>query len=125
MPQTNVPATKQRGKLLAFWLWLMVVANSLTALFYLFGTSALYTTYPSVPHAIYPLYALIGLINVGCAIALLQWKKWGFYAFCGSAVVAGVLNIIIFKMGIFGVISGFVGPIVLYFIMKSKWDLFE
>ena len=52
-----------------------------------------------------------------------MWKKWAFFAFCGIAGIAFVINLVI--RGGFSSILGLLGPIILYLIMRPKWDLFE
>ena len=42
---------------------------------------------------IFVLLAFLGALNVMCAIALLQWKRWGFYGFCGTAVISCFINV--------------------------------
>jgi len=47
----------------------------------------------------------------------------GFFAFCRSAGVAFILNLII-GLGMIA-IFGLVGPVILYLILRSGWELLE
>ena len=115
---------KKRGKLLTFWLVLMLIANAGTALTYLLWNSSIITTYPNVPSWIWYIYGLLGLANVVFAIFLFMWKKWAFFAFCGMAALAFILNLIV-GLGIIPAIFGLAGPVILYLIIRSKWSLLE
>jgi hypothetical protein len=59
----------------------------------------------------------LGIFNIICAIALFNWKKWGFYGFLASAVTAFIINI---SSGINLVtsLSGFIGIAVLYGVLN-------
>jgi len=115
---------KKRGVLLTIWLVLMLIANFFTALSYLILNSTIASVYPNVPSWIFYIYGLIGLANLAFVIFLFMWKRWAFYAFCGSAVIAFIIHLAI-GLGIVAAIFGLAGPIILYLIMRSKWDLFE
>src|SRR3989344_3674475 len=115
---------KKRGALLTIWLVIMLIANFFTALFYLVLNSTIALAYPSVPSWIVYIYGLFGLANLAFVIFLFMWKRWAFYAFCGSAIIAFIMHLAI-GLGIFAAIFGLAGPVILYLIMRSKWDLFE
>ena|SRR3989344_22311 len=115
---------KKRGKLLTFWLVLMLIANAGTALTYLLWNSSIITTYPNVPSWIWYIYGLLGLANVVFTIFLFMWKKWSFFAFCGMAALTFILNLIV-GLGIISAIFGLGGPVILYLIIRSKWSLLE
>jgi hypothetical protein len=115
---------KERGVLLTVWLIIMLIANFLTMLSYLVFNSTIAAFYPSFPAWVFYLYGLLGLLNLTFVILLLLWKKWAFYGFCVSAVTAFILNMII-SVGIGAAFFGLVGPVILYLIMRPKWELFE
>jgi hypothetical protein len=107
---------KKRHGCLTALLVLMLVANSATALMYLLGGSALRTATPNVPASMFPVLALIGFFNLACAIALFRWKKWGFWGFCVSSVVALAVNV---SIGVGpGSIFGLIGIAVLYGVLR-------
>ncbi len=115
---------KKRGALLTIWLILILISNGITALSYLFGEGFITSVLPTIPMwAIYSL-GIFALLNLVFTIFLFMWKKWAFFAFCGSAGIILVINLVI-GIGIVFALLGLIGPVILYLIMKSKWDLFE
>lgn len=112
---------KKRGGLLTFWLILMLIGNIITILVYLLGRNILTFLIPSWAIYIMPILALLNIVFV---IFLFMWKKWAFFGFCGTTGVALVINIIL-GAGIFSIILGLAGPVILYLILRPKWDLLE
>lgn len=39
-------------------------------------------------------HLLLGILNVVCFVALLRWRKWGFWGICASAFASLTLNIV-------------------------------
>ena len=115
---------KKRGKLLTTWLIIMLAANAGTALTYLLWNSSIIDMYPNVPPSIWYVYGILGLANVVFTVFLFMWKKWAFFAFCGMATLAFILNLIV-GIGIIASIFGLAGPVILYLIIRSKWSLLE
>jgi hypothetical protein len=115
---------KKRGKLLTFWLVLMLITNAGAALTYLIWNSSIIATYPNVSSWIWYIYGLLGLANVVFTLFLFMWKKWAFFAFCGTTALAFVLNLIV-GLGIIAAIFGLIGPVILYLLIRSKWGLLE
>jgi hypothetical protein len=79
---------KQRHGCLTALLVLMIVANSAIALVYLIGGSATKEFLPGMPLWVLVVLGMGCIFNLVCAIALLQWKKWGFWGFVASSIVA-------------------------------------
>lgn len=98
------------------WLILMIIANSLTALTYLFGSGAIQQQFPNAPGWAFPVLAVLGIVNLVCAIALFAWKKWGLYVFVATSVVAFVVNLTV-GLNIIQALSGLVGIAVLYGVL--------
>jgi hypothetical protein len=115
---------KKRSGLLTGWLVFMLIANFFTALLYFILNSAIAPDHLNVPSWIFYIYGLLSLINFSLVIFLLMWKRWAFYALIGSAIIAFIMNLAI-GVGIVTAIFGLVGPLILYLIMRPKWDLFE
>jgi len=115
---------KKRGVWLTIWLVLMLIANFVTALTYLVLNKTISAGYPNIALWVWYIYGLLALANFVFLILLFRWKKWPFFAFCGITIVAFIMNLVI-GLGIFAAISGLIGPIILYFSMKSRWNLFE
>ena len=108
--------TRNRHGCLTAWLVLMIVANSATALMYLLGSEAIRPTLPDAAGWEFPVLILISLFNLVCAIALFQWKRWGFWGFCASSVVALAVNLAV-GLGIGPALGGLVGVLLLYGVL--------
>jgi hypothetical protein len=119
-----VETEKKRGAWLTIWLVFMLIVNFFTALTYLVLNKTIASVYPNVALWVWYIYGLVSLANFIFIILLFMWKKWPFYAFCGSAVIAFIMNLAI-GLGIVSAVLGLAGPIILYLSMKSRWDLFE
>ena len=112
--------TKQRHGCVTAWLILMIVANSISALTYLFmGDTISRNLGGSIPRPIMFLMAILGIANLIFAIMLLQWKKWAFWAFIGTSLAAFVLNMTL-GLGIGPSLLGLVGIALLYGILQIK-----
>jgi hypothetical protein len=114
---------KKRGVWLTGWLILMLITNFFTAVMYFVFNNAIMSVYPNIDPAAGYIFGLIGLANFVFTIFLFKWKKWAFFAFCGSAIISFIMNV--FIVGFLGSILGLMGPVVLYLLMKSRWNLFE
>ena len=123
-----VDVEKKRGALLTIWLALMIVANAGTALYYFLFSSFITSLsssigLPTIPSwAIYTL-GILALVNVVFAVFLIMWKKWAFFAFSVMSVVTLVINVVI-GLGISSVF-GLLGPVILYLLLRSKWNYLE
>lgn len=119
-----VETEKKRGAWLTIWLILMLIANLYSALLYLILNKTLMSVYPHAPLVAWYIYGLLTLANFVFVIFLFMWKRWAFFACCGTTLIAFILNLVI-GLGIFSAIFGLVGIVILYLSMKSRWDLFE
>jgi hypothetical protein len=120
---------KQRHGCLTSFLVLMIVANSIVATMYLFGSAAIRQSFPSAPGWAFTVLAIGGIVNVVCAIALFQWKKWGFFGFIATTAMAFVVNLII-GVNILQALLGLVGFAILYWVLqmgkeKKGWTQLE
>jgi hypothetical protein len=106
---------KKRHGCLTAWLVLMIVANSASALFYVLRSETIRRSLPNAPGWTLPLLIVVSLFNLMCAVALLQWKKWGFWGSCASAVVSLVVNLWL-GLGT-GVAGAVVGVLLLYGVL--------
>jgi len=107
---------KNRHGCLTAWLVLMIVANSAAALMYLLGSEAIRDKLPNMPGWTFPVLIVLSLFNLVCAIALFQWKKWGFWGICASGVVALVVNLSA-GLGIGSTLAGLLGVLLLYGVL--------
>ena len=119
---------KKLGALLVIWLILMIIGNLFTASYLLYllpnVSSPLSSLFPNVPSWIFYIYGLAGLANIVFIIFLFMWKKWAFFALCGSVAVACMMALII-GLSMIAIILIFGGPVILYLILKSRWNLLK
>ncbi len=120
---------KQRHGCLTAWLVLMIIANSLVALMYLFASRAIMQKWPNAPVWAWPLLTVLSLGNVVCSVALFQWKKWGFFGFVGTSILTLVVNLTI-GVKIAQALLGVLGAAILYGVLqigkeKKGWTQLE
>ena len=108
---------KTRHGCLTAFLILMIIANSATALMYLFGSGVIRQSLPTLPGYVFPVLIVMSIFNLVCTIALFKWKKWGFWGFCVSTVFILVLNLSA-GLGIGRSLSGLIGVLVLYGVLQ-------
>jgi len=113
----------KRGGCLAAFLILMMIVDPLVCLYYLFAGSTVTEALPNIPGWYLPLLILWCLIDFACALAIWNWKKWGVYGFGASSFLGFILNSIYF--GILFSISGLLGIVLLFFLIRSSWDQME
>ena len=99
----------------------MVIANTLTALVYLFNSEAISAALPSATPAAFLVLALVGISNVVFAIALFRWKKWGFYGFAATALIVLGVNLAI-GISVVQALFGFAGVGILYWTLQMGED---
>jgi hypothetical protein len=106
---------KKRHGCLTAWLVLTIVANSASALWYALRSETIRRSLPNAPGWALPVLIIFALFNVVCAVALFQWKKWGFWGFCASGVVSLVVYLWL-GLGT-GVAGAVVGVLLLYGVL--------
>jgi hypothetical protein len=105
------------------WLIFMIIANSITTLIYTLRANA-FTNISSLQLS---LLIIGGSLNIAFAVMLLQWKKYAFYGFAITAIVAFANNISI-GISVTKSLLGLLGFAVLYSVLKIKengisaWD---
>ena len=123
---------KDRHGCVTAWLILMIVANGLVALVYLFFGNAVAENMPGQPSTlIMVVLALLSILNVVFAVMLFQWKKLGFYGFVANAVIGFGINLAI-GLGLLQSLFGLLGIAILYGIFQmqgkdgvSAWENLE
>ena len=115
---------KERGKLISIWLTLMIIANALSAIIYFFLTPAIIKAFPQVTNWMSYIYGVLALANIVFVIFLFKWKRWAFFAILGVSIAGFVLNIFS-GISIIVNILGFIGPLLLYLVLKTKWEYFD
>jgi len=116
---------KNHGTLLTIWLFLMLIGNFFSSISYLTSNSTFTSLYPNTFPGIFSFFGILTFANVIFVIFLFNWKKWAFFAFCGVAVITLMLKIFVIKLGIGTLLSGLIGILILYLLLKPKWDLLE
>ena len=95
MPNQFNLRMKQRHGCLTAWLIFVITANALGSLVYFFDSSVVASTLPSSKTWAIPVIAVLGVANIAFAIALFQWKRWGFYGLVLSTLIGFAVNIAI------------------------------
>jgi len=114
---------RKRGTLLTLWLALLILANAYGTIRNIFDIISNSSVLLSVPlWAIYTL-TLGSVLIVISAIAILKWKKWGFYLFCSLELLGFAVNLTA-GAGFFAFI-GLIGLAITYLLLRSSWSLFE
>ncbi len=121
MTEPTVLQEKERHGCLTAYLVFAIIANSATALLYLFGAAAIKRSTPNIPDWAFPVLIVLVLFNLACAIALLRWKKWGFWGLIVSAVVTLGINLTI-GLGLSSAIVGLLGVVILYGVLQIGKD---
>ena len=57
------------------------------------------------------------IANIIFALALFRWKKWGFYGFIGTSIVALITNLML-GLSIAASLFGLVGIAILYWVLN-------
>ena len=108
---------KQRHGCLTAWLVLLIVVNSLVALLYIVEGSELRKHLPSAPAWTFPALIVLLIANVIFAAALFRWKKWGFWGFIATTVIAFFINLMI-GVNVVQAVLGLVGIGILYGVLQ-------
>src|SRR5690348_10145000 len=83
---------KQRHGCLTAWLLFVIVLNAVAAVLNVFD-SGLASTIPGSAGWAVPVRAALAIVNVTCAVALLLWRRWGFYGLVVTTIVGLVVNV--------------------------------
>lgn len=110
-------APKERHGCLTTYLVFMIIVNSCLSLLYLFGSEWLRRNGAATPNWAFWCLAVGGIVNVLCAVALLRWKKWGFWGFVASAIAIFIVNLSI-GLGPSSILAGAVGVAILYGVLQ-------
>jgi len=115
---------KKRGGCLTAFLIAVMVINPLVGLYYLLASSQVKDAVPSMPDWALPALIIMCFFNFVCAIAIWNWKKWGFYGFLASSIIAFVVNLST-GIPIYQSIFGLVGLAILFALLRPVWDELE
>jgi len=117
---TSSKSDRKRGTLLTLWLVLIIIANALETLLIVLRIRPLPSSVPLWASYTLNLDAVLVVVS---AIAMLEWKKWGFYMFCALEVLGLAVNLIA-GAGVFAFV-GLGGIAITYLLLRSSWNLFE
>lgn len=120
---------KPRHGCLTAWLVLMIIANSGAVIMYLLAGNTIRQNLPNAAPWAIPLLIVLGIINIICAIALFQWKKWGFFGFVVTSAIAFGINLSV-GLGIGKSLLGLLGLAILYGVLQignenKAWNQLE
>jgi len=107
----------------------MIGVNSVTAIVTPLSVGLIQKATPGFPAwVVWPL-GLGCLFNVVCAIALMNWKRWGFYGAALTSVIAFALNVYS-GLPAGQCLLGFIGIAILYGVLQmgvpqSGWSQME
>ena len=109
---------------------LMIIANSVTALVYLIAGGKIKSTLPSAPTWALATLVVASIGNVVFAVALFQWKKWGFFGFVGTTVIVFIINLLAFHVHAGFALLGLLGVVILFVTLqvggeKKGWKQLE
>ena len=113
---------KQRHGCVTAWLIFMIIANSLTAVLYLFaGNTIVQNMSGNISNTMLIVLAILGIANVVFSVMLLNWKKIGFWGFVITSIVVLIINLSI-GLGIAQSVLGLLGIVILYAVLQIKRD---
>jgi hypothetical protein len=120
---------KQRHFLLTAWLVFMIIANGVTAVITPLLVDSIQQALPAFPAWMVWTITLAAVLNIAFAIALFNWKKWGFFGFLVTGVATFAQNIYV-GVGIPRTLFGLMGVAILYGVLqiggpKSGWSQLE
>ncbi len=95
----------------------MIVANAATAVSTPLMYGSIKRAAPDASPATIALISIAGVANIIFAIALFRWKKWGFFGFVATSVIALVTNLFL-GLGIAQSLFGLVGIGILYWVLN-------
>ena len=120
---TSTNSSRKRGTVLTVWLVFLILANAVGAI----RSVLLILSITTVPFSV-PLWEsyesiVVSVLIVVSLIAMLMWKKWGFYMFCAILVLGFAVNLIV-GVGVFS-FFGLIEIVITYLLLRSIWSLFE
>ena len=120
---------KTRNGCVTAWLVLVIVVNSLGAIGGIMAKQALAGRFPTETSWVFPVATAFGLATVICAVALLNWKLWGFIGICVLTAAGMGLSLYLGEAPL-TVAAGVLQPALLFAFLrmgdrKSTWSQLE
>ncbi len=132
--QPNQPKKRDGG--LTFWLVIILLGNmifllsqvpSIRLLFFPLG-AILFSFFDGFfggsPLWSIPLFIIYTIISICSIIALLMWRKVGFYAICLTAIAAFITSMVVGILT-FGIIVNCASIVILSILLRTEWKLFR
>lgn len=112
--------TKKRHGCVTAWLIIMIIANAITSVTYLFLDDMITESLPfPIPQSMMLALAAIGTANLIFSVMLFKWKKWAFWGFVGTSLVTFGINISL-GLGVTSSLLGLIGVVILFGILQIK-----
>jgi hypothetical protein len=99
----------------------LIIVSAVCAPLYLLSPDFVKAGVSDAPPWGLPLMGVLSALNLVFAVALLQWKKWGFYGCCAVAVLAFIVNLSA-GLGVGPSLLGLVGIAALYGVLHIGGD---
>ena len=115
---------KKRGFGLTLFLVLMFIINPITAFTYFTQTEMIIELTPSLSVGMLYFLGVVAIGNVALAAGIWVWKKWAVFGFYGVGIIAFCANLYI-GIDIVSALVGLIGPAIIYFTTKSRWEHFS
>lgn len=132
---------KKRGLLLTIWLILMLIANLVNTVyqFYFILNKILYGSkllenvpmfaimMPTIPFWVTISFGILSLLDLIFVIFLFKWRKWAFYGFIATLIIEFLLDFITLSTisVLYKSILSLLGLIILYLLLRPKWNHLE
>jgi hypothetical protein len=117
------PVERKRGGCLSAVVIVSMIVNMLAGLSYIFAGSRVLDAYPGMPGWVIPIYTVLCLFGAVSAYGVWSWKKWGLYGFAFVSLISFIFNVI--YIGFLLSLSGFLGLVILYFLIRPVWKYME
>jgi len=105
---------KRHGCLTAYLVCFLVVTAASILLLLMVNIRRFY---PNAPSWVGFVVLILALVNLLCVIALFRWRRWGFWGLCVTSVLGVATNSVI-GIGMAESISGFLGILLLYGVLR-------
>jgi inner membrane protein involved in colicin E2 resistance len=88
----DMKVEKQRQGFLTAWLVTLIAGNSLAIVTNLLAVLAFSEDFHIDAPWVFMVLIVGGILNIFFAIALFRWKKWGFYGFIATTILAFLVS---------------------------------
>jgi len=104
---------KRRHEFLTAWLVILIAGNSLAIVTNLLAGLVFGQDFQIDSAWVFMVLVVGGILNIYFAIALFHWKKWGFYGFIATTILAFLVSSS-WGASRMQAYAGFIGVVVLY-----------